>query len=65
MTKDVVEAVGSGDALLAYGLLSLYKSKDYRIAGIVGSAAGALACENLGNVPIGREKVSAKLKEIL
>jgi bifunctional ADP-heptose synthase (sugar kinase/adenylyltransferase) len=65
MTKDVVDAVGSGDALLAYGLLSLYKSKDYRIAGIVGSAAGALACENLGNVPIGREKVSAKLKEIL
>jgi sugar/nucleoside kinase (ribokinase family) len=48
----VVDAVGSGDALLAYAALSLYATKSTVIASVLGSLAAAVECEHEGNVPV-------------
>jgi len=48
----VVDAVGSGDALLAYAALSLYATKNTVIASVLGSLAAAVECEHEGNVPV-------------
>ena len=50
--EHVVDAVGAGDALLAYATLALAVTKDPVIASILGSVAAALACERDGNTPI-------------
>lgn len=57
----VVDAVGSGDALLAYATLSLYVSKNEAIAAILGSLAAAIECEYDGNIPITPEHVLKKI----
>ena len=48
----VLDAVGAGDALLAYSTLALTVARCPVIASILGSIAAALACEREGNVPI-------------
>src|SRR5262245_44019397 len=48
----VVDAVGSGDALLAYAALSLYATKSTIISSVLGSLAAAVECEHEGNVPV-------------
>jgi sugar/nucleoside kinase (ribokinase family) len=48
----VVDAVGSGDALLAYAALSLYATKSTVVASVLGSLAAAVECEHEGNVPV-------------
>ena len=53
--EHVVDAVGAGDALLAYSTLALVVTQDPVIASILGSVAAALACERDGNNPIGPE----------
>ena len=58
---NVVDAVGSGDALLAYSTLSLFTSKSLEISAIIGSFAAACECEVDGNIPIEIEKVLEKL----
>lgn len=57
----MVDAVGSGDALLAYSTLSLFTSKSLEISAIIGSFAAACECEVDGNIPIEIEKVLEKL----
>jgi len=57
----VVNAVGAGDALLAYATLSLYHTKDSVIASILGSMAAAVECEHEGNVPVHPRDVIAKI----
>jgi rfaE bifunctional protein kinase chain/domain len=57
----VIDAVGSGDALLAYATLSLFKSQHPVIAAVLGSMAAAVACEHEGNVPVKPGDVLAKL----
>ncbi len=59
--SNVVDAVGSGDALLAYSTLSLFTSKSLEISAIIGSFAAACECEVDGNIPIEIEKVLEKL----
>jgi sugar/nucleoside kinase (ribokinase family) len=59
--KNVTDAVGAGDALLAYAALSLCATKSPVIASILGSVAAAVACEQEGNVPIGTDRVAAML----
>jgi len=48
----VVDAVGAGDALLAYSTLSMLSSGSSVIATIIGSMAAAAECEKDGNHPI-------------
>lgn len=57
----VVDAVGAGDALLAYATLSMLVDPSEVAASILGSLSAALECEAEGNVPIGPEDVLRKL----
>lgn len=57
----VVDAVGSGDALLSYATLSLIATKSNVIASILGSFAAAVACEHDGNNPVRPEELLKKL----
>ena len=59
--SNVLDAVGAGDALLAYSVLSLKKSGSLVIAAILGSIAAACECEFDGNVPVKPEHVHSKL----
>jgi rfaE bifunctional protein kinase chain/domain/rfaE bifunctional protein nucleotidyltransferase chain/domain len=49
---NVVDAVGSGDALLAYATLALAEGAPLPIASIIGNAAAGLECGQNGNVPL-------------
>ena len=48
----VVDAVGAGDALLAYATLAMVASGSEVSATVLGSIAAALECERDGNLPI-------------
>tara|TARA_A100001011_G_scaffold321938_3_gene343098 strand:- start:10615 stop:12174 length:1560 start_codon:yes stop_codon:yes gene_type:complete len=50
--KNVVDAVGAGDALLAYATLAMMATNNEVIASILGSMAAACECEFDGNIPI-------------
>jgi sugar/nucleoside kinase (ribokinase family) len=59
--EHVVDAVGSGDALLGYAALSLFATENAVIASLLGSMAAAVECEHRGNVPVSRKDVLSKL----
>jgi len=58
---NIVDAVGSGDALLAYATLSLLSNGSEVIASILGSMAAACECELDGNIPIKPSDVMSKI----
>jgi rfaE bifunctional protein kinase chain/domain/rfaE bifunctional protein nucleotidyltransferase chain/domain len=58
----VVDAVGAGDALLAYSTLAMVATKSEVISSILGSLAAAVACEREGNNPVSPEDVLKKLE---
>jgi len=62
--NNVVDAVGAGDALLAYATLTLMASGSLVMASILGSMAAACECEIDGNVPIKSENVLAKIDAV-
>ena len=62
-TDHVVDAVGSGDALLAYATLAMATTDNPLIASVLGSMAAAVECEHEGNVPVRPEDVRAKLDQ--
>jgi rfaE bifunctional protein kinase chain/domain/rfaE bifunctional protein nucleotidyltransferase chain/domain len=57
----VIDAVGAGDALLAYAALSLFSTKSSVVASVLGSLAAAVECEHEGNVPVSPKDVVDKL----
>lgn len=57
----VVDAVGSGDGLLAYATLSLFTTGNSVIASVLGSLAAAIVCEREGNIPVRPKDVVDKL----
>jgi rfaE bifunctional protein kinase chain/domain len=61
LVDKLVDAVGAGDAMLAYASLALAATGSPVIASILGTAAAAVACENDGNKPVGPEDVLRKL----
>ena len=63
-TDNVADAVGAGDALLAYSTLSLMENKSVVAAAIIVSIAAACECEYDGNIPITPENVLEKLDKI-
>ena len=63
-TENVVDAVGAGDALLAYASLSLARGDCPVTASILGSIGAAIACERDGNEPIAPEEILKKLAKV-
>ena len=63
-TKKAVDAVGAGDALLAYASLSLAATKSVLIASILGSLAASCECEKEGNIAINPDEVLKKIEEV-
>ena len=57
----VLDAVGSGDALLAYATLSMVTNGNPVIGSILGSMAAAVECEIDGNEPVTPKDVLAKI----
>jgi rfaE bifunctional protein kinase chain/domain len=60
----VVDAVGAGDALLAYAMLAKLATKSDSIATILGSIAAACECEVDGNVPVTPDDVRGKIDSV-
>lgn len=60
--EHVIDAVGSGDALLAYASLSLFSTKSPVIASVLGAMAAAVECEHDGNIPVSRKDILTKLE---
>lgn len=61
----LVDAVGSGDALLAYATLALIKGYSPAVASIVGAMAAACECEVDGNIPIAKDDVMKKIQRVV
>lgn len=57
----LVDAVGAGDALLAYSTLIMVSTNSEVMATILGSIAAACECERDGNIPICPEDVLKKI----
>ena len=62
--NQVVDAVGAGDALLAYATLALLATKNDVIASILGNIAAGVECEHDGNWPVTPELVLKKIDAI-
>ena len=60
----LLDAVGAGDALLAYATLSTVVDPSPVISSILGSMAAAVACEHDGNSPVTPDAVAKKLGEV-
>jgi rfaE bifunctional protein kinase chain/domain len=60
----VIDAVGAGDALLAYATLAMIASKNDVIASILGNMAAGIECEHDGNVPVTPEQVLKKIDRV-
>lgn len=60
----VVDAVGAGDALLAYATLALMVTGSRAQAAIIGSIAAACECEVDGNIPIATLDVLERIDEV-
>ena len=60
----VVDAVGAGDALLAYATLSMLVDRSEVAASVLGSMSAALECEADGNLPIGPTEVLRRIESV-
>jgi rfaE bifunctional protein kinase chain/domain len=62
--EQLVDAVGAGDALLAYATLAMLATRSTAVATILGSMAAACECECDGNIPVTPDDVRRKLNAI-
>jgi bifunctional ADP-heptose synthase (sugar kinase/adenylyltransferase) len=62
--EHLVDAVGAGDALLAYATLGMLASRNDAVASILGTMAAAVECECDGNIPVTANDVRAKIDSI-
>lgn len=60
----LIDAVGAGDALLAYATLAMLADGDDAVATILGAMAAAVECEVDGNIPVSRDDVTARIDAI-
>ena len=60
----VLDAMGAGDALLAYATLAMVADGSDAVASILGSFAAARECEVEGNVPVGPADVLSKIEAV-
>ena len=62
--ETAVDAVGAGDALMAYACLTLKITGSLPMAAVVGSLAAACESDLQGNIPIKRSDVLDKLSHL-
>lgn len=62
--EQVVDAVGAGDAMLAYATLAMIATKNEAIASILGCMASGVECEHDGNWPVTPEAVRKKIHRV-
>jgi rfaE bifunctional protein kinase chain/domain len=62
--ETLVDAVGAGDALLAYSTLAMLTSGNDAIATILGCMAASCECEFDGNIPVTLDNVRAKIDKV-
>ena len=62
--ENLVDAVGAGDALLAYATLAMLVCKNDAIATVLGTIAAGCECEFDGNIPVTRDHVRAKIDSV-
>jgi rfaE bifunctional protein kinase chain/domain len=62
--EKVVDAVGAGDALLAYSTLAMVATKNQVIAAILGNMAAGVECEHEGNWPVTTDEVMKKIDAV-
>jgi rfaE bifunctional protein kinase chain/domain/rfaE bifunctional protein nucleotidyltransferase chain/domain len=60
----VVDAVGAGDALLAYATLAMVADGNEVTATVLGSLAAAVECEIDGNLPVSRADVARRIETL-
>jgi sugar/nucleoside kinase (ribokinase family) len=60
----LVDAVGAGDALLAYSTLALLAVENDVVAALLGTMAAACECECDGNMPVAPSDVLGKIDSI-
>jgi len=60
----VVDAVGAGDALLAYSTLAMVATGNDVVAAILGNIAAGIECEHDGNYPVTPELVLRKIDAV-
>jgi bifunctional ADP-heptose synthase (sugar kinase/adenylyltransferase) len=60
----LVDAVGAGDALLAYATLAMLVSRNEAVSTILGAFAAACECERDGNIPISPDDVRGKIADV-
>lgn len=60
----LVDAVGAGDALLAYATLAMLASGSAAQATVLGAMAAACECERDGNIPVTAEDVLARIDSV-
>ncbi len=61
--EKLVDAVGAGDALLAYATLAMLTGKNPVMASILGSIAAGCECEDDGNIPVTPDSVKKKIDQ--
>jgi len=64
LVERVVDAVGAGDALLAYATLAMVADGSEVTATILGSVAAALECEIDGNLPVSCADVAHRIDAV-
>lgn len=62
--EQVVDAVGAGDAMLAYATLAMIATRNEVIASILGCMAAGVECERDGNWPVLPEAVKKKIHRV-
>ena len=60
----VVDAVGAGDALLAYSTLAMLTCGNDAAATILGTIAASCECEVDGNIPVTLDHIRAKIDTV-
>jgi sugar/nucleoside kinase (ribokinase family) len=62
--EQLVDAVGAGDAMLAYSTLAMISTGNEVIASILGCMAAGVECEQDGNWPVVPEAVKKKIHRV-
>jgi rfaE bifunctional protein kinase chain/domain len=61
---NIIDPVGSGDALLAYATIVLLNTNSEVLSSIIGSIAAGLACQKEGNVTISPDEILEYLNKL-
>lgn len=64
LRNEIIDAVGAGDALLAYSSLSLASGTNLSVASLLGSIAASISCGHNGNVPVSYEDLRSEIGHI-